>query len=68
LIAHVVDGQINGEPRKVITHSARNGYLYTMERSNGQTIFAEPYLDNVNWTRGIDQKTGKPCWSSTCWC
>jgi alcohol dehydrogenase (cytochrome c) len=56
----LVDGQINGEPRKVITHSARNGYLYTMERSNGQTIFAKPYLDNVNWTRGIDQKTGKP--------
>jgi alcohol dehydrogenase (cytochrome c) len=56
----LVDGQINGEPRKVITHSARNGYLYTMERSNGQTIFAKPYLDNVNWTSGIDQKTGKP--------
>jgi alcohol dehydrogenase (cytochrome c) len=20
----------------------------------------KPYLDNVNWTKGIDQKTGKP--------
>jgi alcohol dehydrogenase (cytochrome c) len=56
----LVDGQINGEPRKIIAHSARNGYFYTMERSNGQTILAKPYLDNVNWTRGIDQKTGKP--------
>jgi alcohol dehydrogenase (cytochrome c) len=31
-----------------------------MDRNNGQTIVAKPYLDNINWTRGIDQKTGKP--------
>ena len=23
-------------------------------------VVAKPYLDNVNWTKGIDQKTGKP--------
>ena len=31
-----------------------------MERGNGQTLLAKPYLGNVNWTQGIDQKTGKP--------
>src|SRR6267154_1772143 len=56
----LIDGQVNGETRHLITHSARNGFLYTMERSNGQTMLAKPYLDNVNWTKGIDQKTGKP--------
>ena len=56
----LIDGQINGQPRKLITHSARNGFLYTFERSNGQTILAKPYVDQVNWTAGIDQKTGKP--------
>ena len=56
----LIDGLVNGEPRKLITHSARNGFLYTMERSNGQTVLAKPYLDNINWTKGIDQKTGKP--------
>jgi alcohol dehydrogenase (cytochrome c) len=56
----LIDGKVNGETRKLITHSARNGFLYTMERSNGQTVMAKPYLDNVNWTKGIDQKTGKP--------
>src|SRR5882757_9896131 len=56
----LVDGQVAGQPRKVITHSARNGFLYTMERANGQTLLARPYLDNNNWTSGIDQKTGKP--------
>ena len=56
----LIDGLIDGEPRKLITHSARNGFLYTMERGNGQTMMAKPYLDKVNWTKGIDQKTGKP--------
>ena len=31
-----------------------------MERSNGQIVVAKPYMDNINWTKGIDQKTGKP--------
>src|SRR5262247_3022411 len=56
----LIDGVVNGQPRTLITHSARNGYLYTMERSNGQTLLAKPYLSNVNWTAGIDQKTGRP--------
>jgi alcohol dehydrogenase (cytochrome c) len=30
-----------------------------MDRHNGQIIGAKPYTE-VNWTRGIDQKTGKP--------
>jgi alcohol dehydrogenase (cytochrome c) len=55
----LIDSTIAGEPRRLITHSARNGFLYTMERSNGQTVLAKPYME-VNWTRGIDQKTGKP--------
>jgi len=56
----LIDGQVNGDNRKLITHSARNGHLYTMERNNGQTVLAKPYLENINWTKGIDQKTGKP--------
>ncbi len=56
----LIDGVVAGQPRKLITHSARNGFLYTMDRHNGQIIGAKPYMDNVNWTKGIDQKTGKP--------
>src|SRR5499426_2827467 len=55
----LIDGQVGGQSRQLITHSARNGFLYTMERANGQTVLAKPYMD-VNWTKGIDQKTGKP--------
>jgi alcohol dehydrogenase (cytochrome c) len=55
----LIDGQVAGQPRKLVTHSARNGFLYTMDRHNGQIIGANPYME-VTWTKGIDQKTGKP--------
>jgi alcohol dehydrogenase (cytochrome c) len=55
----LIDGNVGGQPRKLITHSARNGFLYTMERANGAMVMAKPYIE-VNWTKGIDQKTGKP--------
>ena len=56
----LIDGVVDGQPRKLVTHSARNGFLYTMERANGAMVSAKPYMDNINWTKGIDQKTGKP--------
>jgi alcohol dehydrogenase (cytochrome c) len=55
----LIDGQVGGQARKLITHSARNGFLYTMDRANGAMVLAKPYVE-VNWTKGIDQKTGKP--------
>ena len=56
----LIDGDINGQKHTLVTHSARNGFLYTFERNNGQPVLAKPYLDKINWTKGIDQKTGKP--------
>jgi alcohol dehydrogenase (cytochrome c) len=55
----LIDGNVDGQQRKLVTHSARNGFLYTMERANGAMVVAKPYTE-VNWTKGIDQKTGKP--------
>jgi alcohol dehydrogenase (cytochrome c) len=56
----LIDSDVAGQTRKLIAHSARNGFLYTMDRHNGQIIGAKPYMENINWTKGIDQKTGKP--------
>jgi alcohol dehydrogenase (cytochrome c) len=59
--AHIlIDGEVAGQARKLIAHSGRNGFFYAMERSNGQTVLAKPYVDTVTWTKGIDQKTGLP--------
>ncbi len=51
---------INGENRKVVANFSRNGYYYTLDRSNGQFIRADQYQEKITWTKGIDQKTGKP--------
>jgi alcohol dehydrogenase (cytochrome c) len=55
----LIDRVVDGQQRKLVTHSARNGFVYTMERVNGAMLGARPYTE-VNWTKGIDQKTGRP--------
>ncbi len=39
----LIDAVVDGQPRKLITHSARNGFVYTMDRHNGQILVAKPY-------------------------
>jgi len=56
----LIDGEVAGQPHKMVTHAARNGFFYSFERANGQALLAKPYVDRINWTKGIDQKTGKP--------
>jgi alcohol dehydrogenase (cytochrome c) len=56
----IYDVTINGEPRKVLGHFGRNGFYYTLDRTNGSFISASQYVKNLNWTKGIDPKTGKP--------
>jgi alcohol dehydrogenase (cytochrome c) len=56
----LIDGEVSGQRHKLVTHAARNGFLYAFERSNGQTLLAKPYMNEINWTKGIDQKTGLP--------
>ena len=54
------DTTINGEKRKVVGHYGRNGFFYTLDRTNGKFIKSEKYVNDLNWTKGIDPKTGKP--------
>ena len=54
------DIKIDGVMRKVVGHYGRNGFYYTLDRTNGKFIKSEKYVNDLNWTKGIDQKTGKP--------
>ena len=54
------DIKVNGEDRKVLGHFGRNGFYYDLDRNNGQFLQTVRYVDQLNWTDGIDQKTGKP--------
>jgi alcohol dehydrogenase (cytochrome c) len=59
-IQQLIDTKVNGENRKILAHFGRNGFFYTFDRANGQFIAAEPYALKINWTDGVDPKTGKP--------
>lgn len=47
--------------RKVVAHFARNGFYYTFDRQTGDFInIPGQYVNELNWTTGLDPKTGKP--------
>ena len=54
------DTKVNGEDRKVVGHFGRNGFYYQMDRNNGSFITGAQYVNELNWTAGLDPKTGKP--------
>jgi alcohol dehydrogenase (cytochrome c) len=59
-INQLIDAKVNGEDRDIVAHFGRNGFFYTLDRNNGQVIQAQQYAQKINWTDGIDPKTGKP--------
>ena len=50
----------SGAIRKVVSNWGRMGFFYQFDRETGEFINATPQVDNINWTAGIDPKTGKP--------
>ena len=54
------DQKIQGIDRKVVGHFARNGFFYSVDRTNGRFIKAEKYVNDLNWTKGIHPESGKP--------
>jgi alcohol dehydrogenase (cytochrome c) len=54
----LVDGNFNGEPKKMLMQTSRNGYFFVLDRTNGKNLLTAPY-GPVNWTLGID-KQGRP--------
>ncbi len=55
----LVDQVIDGKMRKTLVNFDRNGFAYTMDRTNGELLVAEKF-GVVNWATGIDMATGKP--------
>jgi len=56
----LIDTKVNGEDRKVLAHFGRNGIFYDLDRNSGAYIQSGQYVGKLNWTKGIDPKTGKP--------
>jgi lanthanide-dependent methanol dehydrogenase len=55
----LVDINIRGQMRKALVNFDRNGFSYTLDRTTGELLLAEPFV-HVNWASGVDLKTGRP--------
>jgi len=55
----LADVTIKGVKRKVIMQANKNGFLYTIDRTNGKFISGKPFA-KVNWALGLDELTGRP--------
>ena len=56
----LADIKVKGKDTKALVHFDRNGFSYTMDRTNGALLVAEKYDPTVNWASHVDMKTGRP--------
>jgi lanthanide-dependent methanol dehydrogenase len=56
----LADINVKGQPHKVLVHFDRNGFGYTLDRTNGALLVAEKYDPAVNWATKVDMKSGRP--------
>ena len=55
----LVDTEIQGKLVKALFQAGKNGYFYALDRTNGQLLYAKPFISRINWTKGLDAK-GRP--------
>ncbi len=55
----LIDGVIDGQPRKLLAQASRNGHFFVLDRTNGKHILTTRMIDSANWTREINAK-GQP--------
>jgi alcohol dehydrogenase (cytochrome c) len=55
----LIDGTIDGTPRKLVSTAARNGYFFTVDRVTGEHVVTAQYGSTTNWAKGI-RPNGSP--------
>ncbi len=58
------DATIKGKKMQLGAKADRNGYFYVLDRTNGKFIGAHKFVMQTTWADGIDQKTGRPNFTS----
>jgi alcohol dehydrogenase (cytochrome c) len=58
-IPMIIDAVYRGAARKLLVQANRNGYLYVLDRTNGKFLSATPFVEKLNWAKGIDGE-GRP--------
>jgi PQQ-dependent dehydrogenase (methanol/ethanol family) len=55
----LVDADYRGRNRKLLLQANRNGFLYVLDRTNGELLLGKPFVRKLNWASGIGPD-GKP--------
>jgi alcohol dehydrogenase (cytochrome c) len=55
----LIDGEIDGKPRKLLAQANRNGYFFLLDRTNGKSVATAPIIDTMNWSKGLSA-AGQP--------
>lgn len=58
----LIDTMYNGKPRKLLVEANRNGFIYTLDRTDGKFLSATRFADRLNWAKGIDAN-GRPIYT-----
>ena len=52
------DAEFQGKKRKLIAQASRNGYFFVLDRTNGEHLLTQPFI-NLNWSLGL-KANGQP--------
>ena len=55
----LIDTVYRGAPRKLLVQANRNGFLYVLDRTDGNFLSAVRFVEKLNWASGIDAQ-GRP--------
>lgn len=55
----LIDTQENGTVKHLLVQANRNGYFYVLDRTNGKFLYATPFVQKLNWAKGVDA-SGRP--------
>jgi alcohol dehydrogenase (cytochrome c) len=55
----LIDASYKGEPRKLMLQANRNGFIYILDRTNGEFLSATRFAEKLNWATEVDAK-GRP--------
>ena len=57
----LADVELDGiGPVRALFHHDKNGFFYALDRTDGRFLYAEPIVEGINWTLGLDPQTGRP--------
>jgi alcohol dehydrogenase (cytochrome c) len=55
----LLSAEVNGRMRDLLVQANRNGFLYVLDRTDGEFLKATPFVTKLDWAKGIDT-SGRP--------